>query len=274
MSSVTVPGIVAQTEPIEERLTPKGEADRHGHAVGGLDLDALNPMLEQSTPQQVVKWAAAQFGKDLVMSSSFGADSAVLLHMATREVPDIRVIMVDTGYLFPETHLFMEELRQRLNLNVWVYRTRNDPIAYLQHAGEGDPNWRKDIEACCAANKVEPFARAMRQIRPKAWLRGIRRNQSESRRNVPFVLWDKRYDCYAVSPLLNWTPRDIHFYLKEHGLPYHPLREKNYISIGCNPITCTEPVQIGGDDRSGRWAGTGKLECGINSTNSLDSANL
>jgi len=84
-----------------------------------------------------VQWAAAQFGRELVMSSSFGADSAVLLHMATRAMPDLRVIVVDTGYLFPETHLFMEELRQKLNLNVWVYRTRNDPIAYLQHAGEG-----------------------------------------------------------------------------------------------------------------------------------------
>jgi len=273
--SVSVPGIVPQTTPIEERPTPRPDADRHGHAVGGLDLDALNPMFEKSTPQQVVEWAKVQFGRDVVMSSSFGADSAVLLHMVTRAVPDVRIIMVDTGYLFPETHLFMEELRQRLNLNVWVYRTHNDPIAYLHRAGEGDPNWRKDIEACCAANKVEPFDRAMKQLRPRAWLRGIRRGQSESRKNVPFVVWDKRYDCYAVSPLLNWTARDVHAYLTENGLPYHPLREKNYVSIGCNPETCTIPIQIGqGDDRSGRWAGTGKLECGINTTNSLDSANL
>ena len=273
--SAFVPGIIPQTAPVEERPTPRPDADRHGHAVGGLDLDALNALFEKSRPQQVVEWAALEFGKDLVMSSSFGADSAVLLHMATRVVPDIRIVMVDTGYLFPETHAFMEQLRQRLNLNVWTFRTHNDPIGYLHKAGEGDPRWRKDIDACCAANKIEPFVRAMEQLRPRAWLRGIRRNQSESRRGMPFVLWDKRYDCHAVSPLLNWTPRDVHEYLKQHDLPYHPLREKNYVSIGCNPESCTMPVQIGDDgERAGRWAGTGKLECGINTSNSLDSANL
>ena len=273
--SAIVPGIIPQTTPVEERPTPPPAADTHGHPVGGLDLDALNPMFEKGEPQQVVAWAAAQFGRDLVMSSSFGADSAVLLHMATRALPDIRVVMIDTGYLFPETHGFMEQLRQRLNLNVWVYRTHNDPIAYLQKAGEGDPHWRKDIDACCAANKIEPFVRAMRQITPRGWLRGIRRNQSESRKRVPFVEWDKRYGCYAISPLLNWTPRDVHQYLKQNDLPYHPLREKNYVSIGCNPESCTRPIQLGDDgERAGRWAGTGKLECGINSSNSLDSANL
>ena len=282
-SSVSVPGIAPgaapgiepQTAPVEERPTPAPSADLHGHPVGGLDLDALNAGFEAAQPQQVVEWAAKQFGRDAVMSSSFGADSAVLLHMATRVLPAIRIVMVDTGYLFPETHAFMEELRQRLDLNVWVYRTHNDPITYLQRAGEGDPHWRKDIEACCAANKIEPFVRAMRQLKPAAWLRGVRRDQARTRQAMSFVEWDKRYGCYAVSPLLNWTPRDIHYYLKQHDLPYHPLREKNYVSIGCNPESCTQPVQLGQDPRSGRWAGKDKLECGINVTNnSLDSANL
>lgn len=272
--SVSVPGIEPQTTPIEERPTPTSAADPHGHAVGGLDLDTLNPLFEKSQPQPIIQWAVTQFGRDVVMSSSFGADSAVLLHMATRLMPDIRIIMIDTGYLFPETHLFMEELRQRFNLNVWVYRTRNDPIAYLQRAGEGNPNWRKDIDACCAANKIEPFVRALGQLRPRAWLRGVRRDQARTRTAMSFVEWDNRYNCYAISPLLNWSPRDVHGYLKDHGLPYHPLREKNYVSIGCNPESCTRPVQIGEDPRSGRWAGLDKLECGINVTNSLDSANL
>jgi phosphoadenosine phosphosulfate reductase len=274
-TSGAAPGIVPQTAPVEERATPAPSADLHGHPVDGLDLDALNTLFEKSQPEQIVHWAAAHFGPgDLIMSSSFGADSAVLLHMANRAVPRIRVVMVDTGYLFPETHLFMEELRRRLDLNVWVYRTQNDPIAWLQHAGEGNPAWRKDIDACCAANKIEPFVRAMKQLRPRAWLRGVRRDQARTRQAMPFVEWDKRYGCYAVSPLLNWTPRDIHHYLKQHDLPYHPLREKNYVSIGCNPESCTLPIQLGDDPRSGRWSGQNKLECGINATNSLDSANL
>jgi phosphoadenosine phosphosulfate reductase len=271
---VSVPGIVPQTTPIEERPTSTPDADRHGHAVGGLDLDALNPSLENSDPRQVVEWAARQFGRDLVMSSSFGAESALLVHVATRVVPDIRIIFVDTGYLFPETHAFMEQLRQRFDLNVWVYRTQNDPIAYLHKAGEENPQWRKDIDACCAANKNEPFERAMRQVQPRAWLRGVRRDQATTRLKVPFIEWARRYNCYAVSPLLNWSTKQIYEYMKAHDLPYHPLYEKGYPSIGCNPLSCTRPIQLGEDPRSGRWAGKGKLECGINETNSLDSANL
>src|SRR5436190_23647538 len=116
-----------------------------------LDLDTINPVFERQQPQQIVEWAAAQFGDELVMSSSFGAGSALLIHMAVQVKPDIKIIFVDTGYLFPETHTFMEQLRLRFNLNVWAYRTRNDPVAWVTAHGEGDPLWRKDVEACCAA---------------------------------------------------------------------------------------------------------------------------
>jgi len=240
-----------------------------------LDLVALNQMFESSDPSKIVEWAAAQFGDDLVMSSSFGAESAALLHMANQAKPGIRVIFVNTGYLFPETHAFMEQLRLQLDLNVWTYRTRNDPIAYLQKAGEENPTWRKNIDACCAANKNEPFERAMKELTPKAWLRGIRRDQAKTRSKQPFIEWSPRYNCHAISPLLTWTGRDVHAYLKKHNLPYHPLWEKGYASIGCNPLSCTQPVGEGEHPRSGRWAGQDKIECGINVTkNSLDSANL
>jgi phosphoadenosine phosphosulfate reductase len=240
-----------------------------------LDLATLNPLFERQSPVDIVKWSAAQFGSDLVMTSSFGAESALLIHMAVQEIPDIRIIFVNTGYLFPETHAFMEQLRHRFNLNVWTYRTRNDPIAWLRQAGEENPTWRKDVDACCAANKNEPMERAMRELQPKAWLRGIRRNQAETRKVASFVEWSNRYKCYSVSPLLNWSSKDIYGYMKQHDLPYHPLYEKGYASIGCNPLSCTRPIQIGEDPRSGRWAGSGKIECGINvDSNSLDSANL
>lgn len=240
------------------------------------DADSLNAMFETSDASRVVQWAAAEFGPaNVVMSSSFGADSAVMLHMATTVIPDIKIIFVNTGYLFPETHAFMERLRLRLNLNVWTYRTHNDPIAYLKSAGEEDPSWRKDVNSCCAVNKNEPFDRAMEELKPKAWLRGIRRAQSQTRKNRRFVEWSERSGCYAVSPLLNWDRRTIHAYLKKHDLPYHPLFEEGYESIGCNPRSCTRPIQLGEDPRSGRWADTAKVECGINmETNSLDSANI
>jgi phosphoadenosine phosphosulfate reductase len=243
-------------------------------AVENLDLSAINPMLETLSPLKIVEWAVATFGEEIVMSSSFGEQAAVLLHMATRVKPDIKIIFVDTGYLFPETYEFMESLRHRFNLNVWTFRTRNDPIAYLRKAGEENPEWRSDIDACCAANKNEPFIRAFQQIKPHAWLRGTRRDQTPERKNFSFIEWDKRYSAYAISPILNWNSRDVWQYMKQHDLPYHPLVEKGYPSIGCNPLSCTRNVLPGEDPRAGRWAGSGKTECGINLTNSLDSANL
>jgi phosphoadenosine phosphosulfate reductase len=240
-----------------------------------LDLPVLNQMFETKDPTAIVEWSAAQFGDELVMSSSFGADSAVLLHMANQVKPGIKIIFVNTGYLFPETHAFMEQLRLRLNLNVWIYRTRNDPIAYLHHAGEENPQWRNNIEACCAANKNEPFARAMKELSPRGWLRGIRRDQANTRASRQFIEWSSRFNCHAISPLLKWGARDVYAYLKKHDLPRHPLWEKGYVSIGCNPLSCTRAIGEGEDPRSGRWAGQDKIECGINvDKNSLDSANL
>jgi len=238
-----------------------------------IDAVTLNSLFECQQPQQIVDWAVAQFGADLVMSSSFGADSALLIHMAVQVKPDIRIVFGDTGYLFPETHQFMEALRLRFNLNVWTYRTRNDPIAYLHRAGEENPQWRMDIDACCAANKDEPFERGMRELAPKAWLRGIRRDQADTRRAARFVEWDTLYKVWAISPLLNWTERDIQAYMTKYDLPKHPLVEHGYPSIGCNPLSCTRPVRPGEDPRSGRWAGRGKIECGINIGSLDDAAN-
>ena len=114
----------------------------------------------------------------------------------------------------------------------------------------------------------------MAELTPKAWFRGIRRNQSDLRRGAKFISFDRAYNNYAISPILNWGSREIHAYMKQHDLPYHPLYEQGYASIGCNPLSCTRPVDAGEDPRSGRWSGSGKVECGINLTNSLDSAGL
>src|SRR5688572_3958261 len=238
-----------------------------------LDLATLNASFESQHPSQIVEWAVAQWGDEVVLSSSFGAESALMIHLAIRHKPDIRIIMVDTGYLFPETFAHLEALRKRFDLNVWTYRTRNDPIQYLRESGEGDPAWRNDVDRCCGVNKNEPFERAMRELAPKAWLRGIRRNQAETRKAAQFVEWNARYNCHAVSPLLNWSSREIYQYMKQHDLPYHPLYEKGYLSIGCNPLSCTRAVGADEDPRAGRWTGQGKVECGIN-LESLDSSQL
>ena len=240
-----------------------------------LDLDALNAMFENDHPSRIIEWASIQFDGDVVLSSSFGADSIVSIHLATRVKPDIKIIMVDTGFLFPETHAFMEQMRQRFNLNVWTYRTRNDPVRYLPTIGVVDPDFRDNVQkdTCCAANKIEPMQRAMNELCAKAWFRGIRRNQSKVRQSARFIEWDRQFNNYAISPILKWTGREIHAYMKQHDLPYHPLVEKGYLSIGCNPLSCTRPVTAGEDPRAGRWSDSEKIECGVN-LGSLDDAQL
>jgi phosphoadenosine phosphosulfate reductase len=267
----------SSTSPFsEEAAAPSATASAEATAAGAasLDVETLNALFERETPENIVRWAVAEFGQSLIMTSSFGAESALLLHMASRVLPNIRVVMVNTGYLFPETHMFMEQLRYRLNLNVWIYRTANDPIKYLRDAGEDDPIWRNDIDRCCASNKTEPLARAMKELAPKGWLRGIRRDQAKTRAARQFVEWSRRDNCWAISPLLNMNSKSIFAYMKQHDLPYHPLYEKGYVSVGCNPLSCTRPITPGEDVRSGRWAGADKIECGINVTDSLDSSKL
>ena len=238
-----------------------------------LDLDELNAMFESAHPSKIVEWTLTRFDGDAILASSFGAESMVSIHLATRIKPDIKIVMVNTGYLFPETHRFMEQMRQRFNLNVWTYRTKNDPIAWLPQHGETDPTFRNNVDACCAANKNEPMRRAMDELAPKAWFRGIRRNQADTRKAAKFISLDRSYGNYAVSPILNWGSREIFAYMKQHDLPYHPLVEKGYMSIGCNPLSCTRSVLAGDDPRSGRWAGSDKVECGVN-LGSLDDAAL
>lgn len=228
-----------------------------------LDIDAANAVLATKSPADIVAWAAGEFGDALVMSSSFGAESTLLIHMATRVSPSIPVIFIDTGFLFRETYDFVETLRTRFNLNLLRYGPHHDVNEFLKRVGEPDATWRSDVEGCCAVNKNEPFERAMRQLRPRGWLRGIRRDQADTRRARQIVECSKRFDCYAISPLLNWSSREIHDYMKEHDLPYHPLREQGYASIGCSPLSCTRPIHVGEDSRAGRWSGQAKVECGL-----------
>jgi phosphoadenosine phosphosulfate reductase len=112
-------------------------------------------------------------------------------------------------------------------------------------------------------NKNEPFDRAMKELAPVAWMRGIRRSQASTRSEKRIVEWSKRNNCYAISPLLPWDDQRINAYMKQHDLPHHPLYESGYKSIGCNPLTCTRPVMPGEDPRAGRWSGTAKTECGL-----------
>ena len=225
------------------------------------NLDAQGAEFEHRDALDIIDWAAATFGDGLALSSSFGADSAVMLHLATRVKPDVKVITVDTGFIFPETRDFREALADRLSLNLHVYRPLVGREVFLAEHGK---MWRSSPDACCGMNKREPFDRAKRELGVRGWMTGVRREQSVTRRDTPILQRD-HLGLLKLCPIARWTAKDMHYYLQENDLPYHPLRDQGYLSIGCEPETgyCTKKVKPGEDPRAGRWAGFDKTECGL-----------
>ena len=202
-----------------------------GESGPGVDLEILNRCLEGSDPQEVVAWAAETFGDRLVMSTSFGIQSAALLHMATAVRPEIAVVWVDTGYLPPETYRFADALTRRLDLNLHVAQAELSPARMEALHGrlwEGD-----DVEALDRYDrirKVEPMQRALRELGAEAWLAGLRADQTHHRSALPIV--GRQGERYKVLPTLRWRTRDVHRYLKAHDLPVHPLFEQGFATVG------------------------------------------
>lgn len=206
-----------------------------------------------------VAWSLQNLPGKAVLSSSFGAQAAVSLHMVTQQRPDIPVIFVDTGYLFPETYRFVDELTERLKLNLQVYRSHTSPA--WQEARYGK-RWQQGVEGIAAynrENKVEPMERALRELDAGVWFAGLRRIQSESRSQVPYLSWSQG-DRWKVHPIADWTDRDIHRYLGQHGLPYHPLWDQGYISIG--DVHTTRPLHEVTNASETRFFGLTR-ECGL-----------
>lgn len=222
------------------------------------DILSVNTDLEQANAQERVSWALEQFGSGLVLSSSFGIQSAVMLHLVTQVVREIPVILIDTGYLFPETYRFVEELRERLNLN--LHKFHSSKSAAEQEALYGKL-WEQDLvglEKYNFLNKVEPMNRAISETGATAWLAGLRRNQSSTRENLRVV--QKQNKIFKIHPIIDWTDRDIFQYLEKHKLPYHPLWEEGYVSIG--DWHTTAKLGPGMSAEETRFNGT-KRECGL-----------
>lgn len=231
-----------------------------------LALDHCNRLFAKLEPIERVKWAFENLPSNHVLTSSFGAQAAVSLHLVTRVRPDIPVVLVDTGYLFPETYRFIDELTERLNLNLKVYRAELSPAWQEARYGQRWKQGVKGLEAYNEETKVEPMRRALRELGVKTWLAGLRRRQSESRASIPYLDWSSG-GRWKVHPIADWTDRDVHFYLKDHGLPYHPLWEKGYLSIG--DVHSTRPIHEVSAAEQTRFFGL-KRECGIHEIDLAD----
>lgn len=221
-------------------------------------LETCNRKFAALRPEERVEWAFENLPEQHIMTSSFGAQAAVSLHLISSIRPNIPVVLVDTGYLFPETYQFIDTLTEKLQLNLQVYRAQLSPA--WQEAREGQ-RWlrgKQGLESYNNENKVEPLRRALRELKAGTWFAGLRRQQSESRSQIPYLTWAG--ERWKVHPIADWSDRDVHKYLKDHSLPYHPLWEKGYLSIGDHHST--KPIHEVSTEEQTRFFGI-QRECGI-----------
>ncbi len=228
----------------------------HEKQVDSLIVSELNQHLNDRSPQEILSWAWATFKNKIAASSSFQSQSVPLLHMIAGTTPKLPVIFLDTGFHFPETLQFRDELQQQFGLNIVDVRPALNPQQLVEKHGE--KLYERNPNLCCHFNKVEPMKQAVKGLR--AWVTGIRADQTSKRRQLKVVeIQDD--GLIKIHPLLNWTKKDVWNYMDIHQLPAHPLLEKGYVSVGCAP--CTRPIFAGEDERAGRWANLAKTECGL-----------
>lgn len=206
----------------------------------------------------VLKWAYEHYGEEIVYACSFGIEGIVLIDLISKVKPDAKIVFLDTDVHFKETYETIERVKAKYpQLRIEMKK----PSLTLEEQAEkfGPALWEREPNQCCNIRKLVPLNETLSGA--KAWISGLRREQSPTRANVEFVNLDKRFESIKVCPLIHWTWKDVWRYVSKHDLPYNPLHDKGYPSIGCE--TCTKPAFTMDDLRSGRWTGQGKTECGL-----------
>jgi phosphoadenosine phosphosulfate reductase len=223
------------------------------------EIAEANRELGAAPPQEVLRWAVRHFHPRLLMATAFGAEGCCILHMLAEIEPATTVINLETGYQFPETLALRERIKDRYGIAVEYIFPELSVAEY--EAEHGGPLHVHRPDQCCHDRKVLPLRRALERLRPRAWVSAIRKDQTADRAVAGVVQWDPKFQLVKVNPLLNWTKKDVWGFIAKHDVPYNPLHDRDYPSIGCWP--CTRPVSAGEDDRAGRWAGKVKKECGL-----------
>ncbi|MBE1299564.1 MAG: phosphoadenylyl-sulfate reductase [Alteromonadaceae bacterium] len=222
------------------------------------ELVSLNRALEKMSAQERISWALMNLPHNFMLSTSFGIQSAVMLHLVTEQYPNVPVVFTDTGYLFPETYQFADQLTERLALNLKTYRSQLSPAWQEARFGK---LWEKGEEGIAKynhMNKVTPMRAAQDELGVKSWFAGLRRTQSDQRNTLNVLqLVDGKFKIY---PILDWTNKDVHYYLEGHNLPYHPLWEQGYVSVG--DWHTTRPLEAGMSEQDTRFFGLNR-ECGL-----------
>jgi len=215
--------------------------------------------LESSTPEEIIRWAVGRFGSRLTMATAFGPEGCLIIHWLAAIAPATYVFNLDTGYQFSETLELRDRIARRYGLEVALERPDTSVEDYERL--HGGPIYRTNPDRCCGDRKLAVVSRVLKGF--DAWMSGIRRDQSPDRAASPIVGWDHKFGVVKVSPLANWTKSKVWEAILREDVPYNPLHDKGYISIGCLP--CTRATTAGEDERAGRWSGTAKTECGLHS---------
>ena len=221
-------------------------------------LKQWNELLESQNAVGRIEWAMENLPSHFVLSSSFGIQSAVMLHMMTQINSNTPVLITDTGHLFPETYQFIDQLTEKLKLNLHVYSAKES--AAWQQAKYGN-QWAIDeasLKQYNRLNKVEPLERGLKELNANTWFSGVRRQQSEHRESLSVV--GILRGRFKVHPIIDWSNKDVHQYLTKHGLPYHPLWDQGYVSVG--DVHSTKPLSLGMDESDTRFSGM-QRECGL-----------
>ncbi len=225
-------------------------------------LEAYSKQLEDASPEQIITWAVENYHPGLGMATAFGPEGCVILHFLAQIEPKTYVFNLDTGYQFKETLELRDRIAERYGIHVEMLQPSTTVAEY--EAQNGGPVYRTDPDRCCQERKLSVLKAASEGL--NAWMSGIRRDQSSDRARAAIVGWDRKFGLVKISPLANWTKKDVWKLILDENIPYNPLHDQGFTSIGCWP--CTRAVQAGEDDRAGRWSGSGKKECGLHTLDS------
>jgi phosphoadenosine phosphosulfate reductase len=221
------------------------------------EVKTLQIAAETWNPERVLRWAFDTFGAAVAISSAFGVEGMAVIDIAAGVRKDFRVFTLDTEFLFPETYNLMDQVEQRYGIA--IERVYSLISAEEQERVHGQALWTRNPDECCDLRKVEPLRRKLGELR--AWITSIRRDQTAERASAGKIEWDEKFGLVKINPIADWSSKQVWQYIREHDVPFNPLHERNFPSIGCTH--CTRAVRPGEDDRAGRWAGLSKTECGL-----------
>lgn len=224
------------------------------------ELKRHSQALETATPWEILEWAVENYYPKLTMATAFGPEGCVIIHMLGQIEPRVHIFNLDTGYQFKETLELRDRIHQRYGMLVELKQPELSVEQY--EAQHGGPVYKTNPDQCCLDRKIKVLQQAA--VGWKAWMSGIRRDQSPDRARASIVGWDKKFSLVKISPLANWTKKEVWKLITDENIPYNPLHDQGFTSIGCWP--CTRAVMAGEDERAGRWSGTGKVECGLHTS--------